>query len=244
MVPTDPDKLSADIQALAVALDSDVVGNQGTLAARPAASLRGNIYVVQGDATPANNNVAWWDTGSTWIAIGANPLSIVARAGSFEAKSGELVMPNASITVTLPAPVLNAIVGVSTYTGATIIKQHSTDLIQGDFVSGVASVTLTAFQHVILQADGNNWNITAGEPKREQTYSAQVERTMGTEYEASATRPAMVVVRANVAVLILVGGVEIGETAGQQGMSFILNPGQKWKATGGAGKVFSSYLLL
>lgn len=54
---------------LAERLDNDIEGGQGALAARPAAGLRGRVYVVQGDPTESNNGIVWWDTGSTWLPV-------------------------------------------------------------------------------------------------------------------------------------------------------------------------------
>jgi len=67
---TDAPKVATDMEALAEALDNDVEGGQGTLAARPGAPYtRGRLYVVQGDTTTANNGIVWWDNGTNWIAV-------------------------------------------------------------------------------------------------------------------------------------------------------------------------------
>lgn len=68
---TDAPAISAWSEALVAQLDNDVEGGQGTLAGRPVAALRGRVWVVQGDATEANNGIVWWDTGATWIALNA-----------------------------------------------------------------------------------------------------------------------------------------------------------------------------
>ena len=67
--PTAPADVPADIQALATGIDVAATVAQGTLAARPAPSTMGRLYMVQGDATAANNGILWWDTGSTWVRV-------------------------------------------------------------------------------------------------------------------------------------------------------------------------------
>lgn len=97
---TDPPVVHEALKLLAEKLDNDAETGQGTLAERPAAALRGRIWVVQGDSTEANNGVVWWDTGSTWIAL-ATPFvvgSTLVNFGSGEWKSGET--RNAAMTLT------------------------------------------------------------------------------------------------------------------------------------------------
>ena len=55
LLTTEPPKIHEWGQLLAEALDNDCETGQGTLAERPAAKTRGRLYMVQGDATAANN---------------------------------------------------------------------------------------------------------------------------------------------------------------------------------------------
>jgi hypothetical protein len=84
--PTDAPTLSAWSEALANQLDNDVEGGQGKLSERPPAKLRGRVFVVQGDATEANNGIVWWDTGATWLAVnhqvGAGPTVTTPGVGA------------------------------------------------------------------------------------------------------------------------------------------------------------------
>jgi hypothetical protein len=67
--PTDAPAINEWGNLLTAALDNDVEGGQGKLSERPAAALRGRVWMVQGDAVAANNGVVWWDTGATWVSI-------------------------------------------------------------------------------------------------------------------------------------------------------------------------------
>lgn len=63
------------IRALIAVLDAKTaVISSGTLAARPASTVGtpgvvDRFYYVTGDATPANNDILWRDTGTGWVAI-------------------------------------------------------------------------------------------------------------------------------------------------------------------------------
>lgn len=85
---TDAPNISAWSEALAAQLDNDVEGGQGKLSERPAASLRGRIFVVQGDATAANNGIVWWDTGASWLAVNL-PANGQTYSAKVERTSGE-----------------------------------------------------------------------------------------------------------------------------------------------------------
>lgn len=78
-------------------------------------------------------------------------------------------------------------------------------------------------------------------------YSARVERTASTEYEASATRPAVVIISENGVHPInevFIGGVSVTPKAGES-LSFIVPPKVKWKAlTLEEHSYFSSTLIL
>jgi len=67
--PPDPADGPGQIQALATAVDTDLLGyaGTGTLAARPAAAIAGRQYFA------TDTGQAFWDTGAAWTAIGAPP---------------------------------------------------------------------------------------------------------------------------------------------------------------------------
>lgn len=67
--------IPADIQALAVASDNLIPGDQGILSNRPVSTagspgIKGRRYTVIGDPTPSNNGIEWYDYGTGWIAVG------------------------------------------------------------------------------------------------------------------------------------------------------------------------------
>jgi hypothetical protein len=79
LLTTDPPEIHSAAELLANQLDNDVEGGQGKLSERPAAKLRGRVYVVEGDATAANNGIIWWDNGTTWVALNR---SVQVQSGS------------------------------------------------------------------------------------------------------------------------------------------------------------------
>lgn len=173
-----------------------------------------------------------------------------ASAISASVANGELLeMTGATTTATLPAATKGRVCGV--YAAAAGIKvKTAAGVIAGDFITGQATIQLELNQHVVLEAEGTNWRIIAGEPKREQVYGTLVEREGFTEYEPSATRATFVVLSregANVT-RIVVGGVAVTPNAsvipGSQIVSFLCPAGVKWKACQPTEKLFSSYLPL
>lgn len=66
--PTDAPKLSELSELLANALDNDVEVKTGKLSERPASSLFGRLFYVQGD-TAANNGITWIDLGASWTVV-------------------------------------------------------------------------------------------------------------------------------------------------------------------------------
>ena len=121
-------------------------------------------------------------------------ITIAEHGSSFTAASGELVKCTAGITVTLPSPTANATVGVLANNYSSEITAGSAK-IYGDFVEGATKVKLVGYQHLLLQSDGTNWFIIAGEPKREATYAVRVTHTkaaMEAGWVPSATRDAFV----------------------------------------------------
>lgn len=121
-----------------------------------------------------------------------------ASAISASVANGELLeMTGATTTATLPAATKGRVCGV--YAAAAGIKvKTAAGVIAGDFITGQATIQLELNQHVVLEAEGTNWRIIAGEPKREQLYSGLTLHTkveMEAGVEISATRPAMASVR-------------------------------------------------
>jgi hypothetical protein len=168
--------------------------------------------------------------------------TLSVHGASFTAKSGELVEASAAITITLPAAAANAVVGVLA-NGHEVTIGAGGALIYGDFVEGKTPIKLVGFQHVVLVSDGVNWFIIAGEPKRETTYGARTERTPNTEYEPNATRMTSVVLsythaeKAGMEVFVggeLIATPEVGDTEIATlitaSISFLVGPGEKWKA--------------
>jgi hypothetical protein len=230
------------------------LANLEGVAAAPKNSITLAYVLVPAGATTISNadikNVA------EPVSLGIGGLVIRFSTISTTVKPGELVVLEATgITATLSTQAVGCRFGVFCGVNASSVKvKGASGDIYGDFVNGASSVTLTTFQHIELITEGINSLIVAGEPKREQTYSAQVERTNETEYEPSPSRPVQVVVEmipTNEAELTLfVGGVKIGEigsikTNRSVCLSFIVPPGVKWKGLVSGTLVFkSSYLLL
>jgi hypothetical protein len=183
-------------------------------------------------------------------------LSVVSHSTSVTAEPGEVCLMTASATVGLAFAPLNYIVGAICAEGTTTVKTEGGGAkIFGDFLAeaGVTEVKLTKGQHCIFLADGSNWHIIAGEPKREQLYTAltKVFNMVGPEayeHEYSPTRPTWVRVKLKSsagtenAVTVEVGGIvtdELGIAASTAVLFPILVPaGQKLKIeNGSAGNV-------
>lgn len=164
-------------------------------------------------------------------------LSVVSHAISATAVSGELaLMTKTGTTLELPAPTLNANVGVYYAESAgSITVKASTGAIAGDFTSAT-SVKLLANQHLLLTADGVFWRIMAGEPKREgaatRPTKTKAECEAGVEF--SATRPAFVTAGPTGGEPFgalgaqTVGGVLLINTSGASSVSFYALAGEKF----------------
>ena len=186
-------------------------------------------------------------------------LVFVTHSGSVTAEAGELLKMTATGTVTLPAASFKGCIGVICAGGVTTVKPPITEKIFGDFVNEAAEIKLLLNQHVILQSNGTNWFIIAGEPKREQAYSELVGRAEATPFTPSSTRPTFVALtafrnEAEWSVFVKVGGITIGNMKGGEGteipatipFSFICPPGVAWEwgKTGATPTVQSTYLGL
>ncbi len=91
---------------------------------------------------------------------------------STEAATGEMIgIGKSAITITLPAATLNREVVV--YAGAGFsgkVKCTAPAKMYGDYTNAAGEVELFSLQHITVQADGTNWIIKAGGPKRTQLY--------------------------------------------------------------------------
>ena len=159
--------------------------------------------------------------GSNWYVLGQPALAVASTsAGTWQAEIGEIVVVG-NTTVTLPTPSLGAEVGVfagSTSTGV-VITAGASNSIYGDWLPGVEVIDLTAGRHVLLRGlSGNQWLIVAGEPKRTNLWSVEVEKSMGTEYTPSTTREVVVSLtweaEHGAAYKLFVEGSRIGEWTG------------------------------
>jgi hypothetical protein len=183
-------------------------------------------------------------------------LIVKSYAAAAALKAGELAeQTKAGETFTLPAATTaNQIIGVFCSATSCKITTSGGAFIIGDFItaaSKTATITLLEGQHVVLQSNGTNWLIIAGEPKREAPYVlkslSKAEGEGGAE--PSATRPALVTFAAKqeenggwVRLVVTIGGVTIGEaTATGESEAAKINPtacvtietlpGETWKAT-------------
>jgi hypothetical protein len=166
-------------------------------------------------------------------------LAVEKPAGSETGESEKLYQMKNGKTLTLPAATLNRIVGVFALEAEAKVKTAA-GVIKGDFFSGGTAV-LTENQHLLLIADGTNWMIVAGEPKREQTYTAnkvfsKAECEAGVE--VSATRPAHVQLE-NIgsASTLNVGGASMALIQASETRTVYLNPGQTWKTNQSMGEM-------
>lgn len=168
-----------------------------------------------------------------------HPLRFASHATSFTAASGELVKATAAITVTTPVAVANATIGVIA-NGHEVKVKAGSGTINGSFTEGASLVNLVGFQFLVLQCDGTNWFIIAGEPKREQVY--EIKSITKAELEAgivfSATREVYVM---NLEPLGGNSEFKIGGVSTRESENFIVPQGQtlKIKPTG-AGPFFAA----
>lgn len=155
-------------------------------------------------------------------------LEYKAEGANFEAESGKLYGCTAALTATMPAATANRIVGLTNLAAVAIkVSAKAGKTIVGDFVNQEV-VELMPAQHLLLEANGSNWTIVAGEPKREQKYALKTYTKAEAEAAPvlSANRPAMAVFKTSGG-----GPIELGGSSLGFGSTFWVNPGQKFKAT-------------
>lgn len=174
-------------------------------------------------------------------------LAIVSSSSEHTLTLGEMALMTATANLKLPSPTTSVICGAICKEGTTAILAEGGAKIFGDFLAeaGVAEVKLAKNQHVIFLADGSNWRIIAGEPKREQTYTEKTYTVAEAKagITPSATRPATVNVsmqgeKEKIAYALLgVGGKSAGYVRCQsQAAEFPIwtvtlstNPGEAWE---------------
>ena len=183
-------------------------------------------------------------------------LTVEKRNESFVAEGEKFYAEEKNgATVTTPAAVISKMFGVYCYAASCKIKA-ATGVFFGDFITtNPTELTLTEKQHVILQCDGTNWGIIAGDPKKTAGYTAKELRVLTTEYEPSATRPSSVMLHllgtgvAGLAQVEIVGGPlfqpSMPAVAGFQTiLNFEVLAGQKFKVEGASVKeYFAAWFL-
>jgi hypothetical protein len=106
---SEPAAFSTQVNAISKKVDEKAVTwLEGTLAARPAAGVKGRLYFVVGDATEANNGLLFQDTGTEWREINtvrqspqATPQQTIvswgriSSEGAIEAGSGDFTVTKA-----------------------------------------------------------------------------------------------------------------------------------------------------
>ncbi|HXJ92632.1 MAG TPA: hypothetical protein VMT20_07090 [Terriglobia bacterium] len=176
-------------------------------------------------------------------------LTFEQKNASFTAVSGKLYeqIKNSS-TVTLPAPTANRYIGIFVGSGTTGVKvKCESGKLYGDAVVGATEVALAGNQHLLVEANGTNWLILAGEVMSEAKYVAIKTLTKveaEAEVEVSASRPAQVqLIPKENSCAVEVSGISLGTFTGNSAtqLTFRLNPGQKFKANK---ECFYSYILL
>ena len=99
--------------------------------------------------------------------LGGTIFGLTHKASAISAAiaNGELLeLTGAGTTGTLPAATKNRVCGI--YAAAAGVKLKTTaGVITGDFITGQATIGLELGQHVVVEAEGTNWRIIAGEPK-------------------------------------------------------------------------------
>lgn len=96
-------------------------------------------------------------------ALALSPLLREIITLSQEGETGKLYIVNATgITLTLPTPTANRIIGVNAAPTHSCKVKASSGKIYGDFVEGATELNLASNQHILLVADGTNWYIVAG----------------------------------------------------------------------------------
>lgn len=131
----------------------------GAIASRPGAGTLGRQYFA------TDTNQTWIDSGSTWVPTGG--LRHRSTTVNTSANYGEIIEAAAgNLTVTLPSPsVSGQIVGVVGGGGGTTpVTVSGTNIYGTGMWSGSSSFKLgTVGSFAILQSDGSNWIIVAGE---------------------------------------------------------------------------------
>jgi hypothetical protein len=194
------------------------------VAAAPKNSLTLAYVLVPAAATTISNadikNVAQL----VGLAMPVLPL-IPGNSGNITLAAMQAVeMATAGAVATTPAPTLNSECEIWCSASNCKVKAAS-GTINGDFVFAAGEVTLEQFQHIRLRADGANWLIVAGEPKREPTFIGLTETTFGVNHVLSASRPYLVTV--SVEKTTVEGALEVTVRVASENWAYLLRPAAK-----------------
>lgn len=174
-------------------------------------------------------------------------LAVSEKTANFEGEAGKLYKVAKACTATLPAATSGRTIGIVNATSAEAVKvsaKAGKQIIGGFFEGEVAE--LLAHQAIIVEADGSNWYIIAGEPKREQKYEAAKAFTnaeLKAGIEVSATRLAFVYIFTSALTTIEVDGVSVAVQNGNA-LPYIIPAGKKFAAPASASTGTYAALLL
>jgi hypothetical protein len=103
------------------------------------------------------------DQSNISSAKGLSPLHWTSQSSNYSASNGDLVEATAGITVTLPAPVINTLVGV--WASSQLVNvTASSGLIYAPGWVGVASIPVRFGGGLVVQGAGTNWVTIGGVP--------------------------------------------------------------------------------
>ncbi len=165
-------------------------------------------------------------------------LEIKKQTGSATGESGIIYLMEtnaATLTLTATATAGKQVGIICANTIAGVKLKTGSGLIYGDFVAGLAEIPIQKYQHVIVEADGTNWWIISGEPKRQAVWEAFTLSKVEAEAAAapSTFRPTLMVVTAEEANMVVESETVLLSTAAglpvNASITFQLSPGFAWK---------------
>lgn len=168
------------------------------------------------------------------------------------------IMEKEASTLTLPAPTLNRVIGITCANSINAVKITCSEgkVFSKLHPAGATTVEVTTSSGIVVEATGSNWFVIAGGEKATDISGARTARVVGTEYEPSATRPTQVIVTIELGAAavgeVLVGGVQVSLLKNANvaaiviPITFVCPPAVLWKVVQGSGTITiaSSYLLL
>lgn len=162
------------IQCVHIAQDDDEANQVVSAVLGQPSAAKGDILYMLSAAGP--NTLARLPLGTTrqvmtpsgtGIPSWAAPFLLVpiAKSISYAAVNNDLVIPSANITVTTPAAAATAVFGVAPQSSAVTTVTAATGVIFGPGCTnaGAASIVVASNSYVVLESDGTNWNIVAGQ---------------------------------------------------------------------------------